>query len=121
MPDLQVMEYPFTRMRVVRMAVENAIMARDLMDEIRPSPRLRDQLEGSSSSVYSNASEAEWAIYRKVKLKALGIAVSENHEFAAQIMDLTRGGPHPLHDRINHVGRMLSNWIKHARAGHGDA
>ena len=112
--------YPFTRMRVVQMAIGNAIMVQDLISTTRSDGDIHDQMARAADSVVSNASEAEWAIYRKVKRKALGVAVIENHELAAQVMRLLRGADHPLHDRINHVGRMISNWIKRATPGAGD-
>ena len=59
MPDSQNEEFPHTRMRVVKMAIENCIMAKKEVRRIKPDWDHQDQMRRSSRSVYSNASGAE--------------------------------------------------------------
>ena len=112
--------FPSTRMRVIQLAIENCHTVDDLMANRHISSKMRDQIERSSDSVVANGSEAERAIYKKVKIKALGIAIIENNELDGHLRVWLKDWNHPIFDRINHVGRMLTNWVKKARPGLGD-
>ena len=96
---------PHKRMRVVQLAIDNAI--RQLIRETPGDPTLDQQMRDSSRSAADNAGEAEAAIYRGSKKRALDIALRENNELAVQLCIRLPDQPdHPLHDRVDHVQRM---------------
>ena len=102
---------PHKRMRVVQLAIDNAVDIRRLIRETPGDPELDQQMRDSSRSTADNAGEAEASIYKGNKRRALDIALRENNELAVQLCIRLPDNPdHPLHDRVDHVQRMLVCW-----------
>ena len=93
------------------MAIDNAIDVRRLIREHPTDADTDGQMRNSSRSTADNTAEAEAAIYKGSKKRALDIALRENNELAAQLcIRLHDQLDHPLHDRVDHVQRMLVCW-----------
>ena len=101
-----------TRYRMLRLAQANADWIREHLHEYPNFGDLHDQISRSSQGVPDQMSEGLGSRYPRNKLRYLDTARSSNDEFANQAPRLLQDPSHPLLDRIDHVGRMLSNYMK---------
>ena len=101
-----------TRYRMLRLAQANADWIREHCHEFPDFGDLHDQVSRSSQSVQYRMSEGLGSRSPRNKLRYLDMARCSNDEFAKQAPQLLQDPTHPLLDHIDHVGRMLTNYMK---------
>ena len=101
-----------TRFRMLRLAQDNADWIREHLHEFPNFGDLHDQISRSSQSVPDRMSEGLGSRFPRNRLRYLDMSRCSNDEFATQAPRLLQDPTHPLLDRIDHVGRMLTNYMK---------
>jgi len=102
---------PIHRLRVLKLAKRNV---REVAKPIRATRNfgdLHNQMARAAISVVSNIAEAAGATTDPGRKRRMADARGSNYELQVQL-ELLVVEDHPLADRVDHVGRMLTRLIQ---------
>ena len=100
-----------TKYRVQALAIANVQQLRGLLRDTHNFGDLHNQASRAALSVMSNIAEGLAAHTPGGLRRGLAIARGSNAELAVQLQILIDDPDHPLHDAVDHVGRMLTKFI----------